>query len=62
MLFLSRRRVSDARRFLTFRFPFSVDWIRRREREREREKRPKRTDVLVCPGRSGAFDSCRNRG
>ena len=37
MLFLSRRRVSDARRFLTFRFPFSVDWIRRRERERERE-------------------------
>ena len=54
MLFLSRRRVSDARRFLTFRFPFSVDWIRRRERERERNDRRGRTFwcALDARGRS----------
>ena len=48
MLFLSRRRVSDARRFLTFRFPFSVDWIRRRERERERERNDRRGRTFWC--------------
>ena len=54
MLFLSRRRVSEARRFLTFRFPFSVDWIRRRERERERNDRRGRTFwcALDARGRS----------
>jgi len=36
------------RLILTFRFPFSVDWIRRRERERETTEE----DVLVCPGLS----------
>jgi hypothetical protein len=44
------------RLFLTFRFPFSVDWIRRRERERETTEE----DVLVCPILSGAFDSSKS--